>query len=100
MRYLDGGIQFVTASIVQREGRFDMLAQAHASEELARQIASFQPSLLVLFELSEFALYQIEQEFASLFPNIRIACVVGDVKDAARLDGVFATYKPAVVFHG
>ncbi|UCV10561.1 polysaccharide biosynthesis protein [Dechloromonas denitrificans] len=67
--------------------------------ELARQIASFQPSLLVLFELSEFALYQIEQEFAATFPRLSIACVVGDVKDAARLDGVFATYKPAVVFH-
>jgi predicted PurR-regulated permease PerM len=41
VRYLDGGIQFVTASIVQLEGRFDMLAQAKASEELARQIAEF-----------------------------------------------------------
>jgi predicted PurR-regulated permease PerM len=41
VRYLDGGIQFVTASIVKLEGRFDMLAQAKASEELARQIAEF-----------------------------------------------------------
>lgn len=41
VRYLDGGIQFLTASIVQLEGRFDMLAQAKASEELARQIAEF-----------------------------------------------------------
>lgn len=67
--------------------------------ELARQIAAFQPSLLVLFELSEFALYQIEQEFSSVFPRVPIVCVIGDVKDAARLDGVFAAYKPAVVFH-
>lgn len=67
--------------------------------ELARQIAIFQPSLLVLFELSEFALYQIEQEFTSAFPRVPIVCVVGDVKDAARLDGVFAAYNPAVVFH-
>ncbi|MEN9481319.1 MAG: hypothetical protein RLZZ298_2714 [Pseudomonadota bacterium] len=41
MRYLDGGIQFLTTSIIQLEGRFDMLAQAHASEEMARQIAEF-----------------------------------------------------------
>lgn len=67
--------------------------------ELARQIAAFQPSLLVLFELSEFALYQIEQEFTSDFPQVPIVCVVGDVKDVARLDGVFAAYKPVVVFH-
>ena len=41
MRYLDGGIHFLTASIVQLEGRFDMLAQAHASQEMTRQIAEF-----------------------------------------------------------
>lgn len=67
--------------------------------ELARQIATFQPSLLVLFELSEFALYQIEQEFAANLPDLPIVCVVGDVKDAVRLEGVFSTYRPAVVFH-
>lgn len=41
VRYLNGGIQFLTASIVQLERRFDMLAQAHASAELTRQIAEF-----------------------------------------------------------
>ena len=67
--------------------------------ELVRQIARFQPRLLVLYELSEFALYQIEQEFSTLFPETPIACAVGDVKDAYRLDQVFATYQPSVVFH-
>jgi FlaA1/EpsC-like NDP-sugar epimerase len=67
--------------------------------ELVRQIARFQPRLLVLYELSEFALYQIEQEFSAHFPEIRIACAVGDVKDADRLDQVFAAYRPSVVFH-
>jgi len=67
--------------------------------ELARQIATFQPSLLVLFELSEFALYQIEQEFAARLPDLPIACVVGDVKNAERVEWVFSVYRPAVVFH-
>jgi FlaA1/EpsC-like NDP-sugar epimerase len=67
--------------------------------ELVRQIARFQPRLLVLYELSEFALYQIEQEFSAHFPEVQIACAVGDVKDADRLDQVFATYRPSVVFH-
>lgn len=67
--------------------------------ELVRQIARFQPRLLVLYELSEFALYQIEQEFSAHFPETPIACAVGDVKDASRLDQVFATYQPSVVFH-
>ncbi len=67
--------------------------------ELARQIAQFRPRLLVLFELSEFALYLLEQEFQEKFPALPIACVVGDVKDAALLNKVFAAHKPSVIFH-
>ncbi len=67
--------------------------------ELARQIAVFRPGLLVLFELSEFALYQLEQEFVQLFPDVRIACVVGDVKNAESLERAFSAHRPSVVFH-
>lgn len=67
--------------------------------ELARQVANFKPRLLVLFELSEFALYQLEQEFQEKYPGVATACIVGDVKDIALLDRVFAKYAPSVVFH-
>lgn len=67
--------------------------------ELCRQIACFQPQKLVLFELSEFALYQIEEEFVERFPALRIACVVGDVKDEERLEQVFSEHAPHIVFH-
>ena len=67
--------------------------------ELARQIARFEPRRLVLFEQSEFALFQIEQEFIQQFSNTPITCAVGDVKDATRLDRVFAQHRPEVVFH-
>ncbi len=67
--------------------------------ELLRQIAHFKPRLLVLLDISEFALYQIEQEFLLHFPSIAMACVVGDVKDAALLDQVFSMHQPSVVFH-
>ena len=67
--------------------------------ELVRQIAQFKPQLMVLLELSEFALYQIEQEFQQEFSGASIACVVGDVKDVDFLDKVFARYAPTVVFH-
>ena len=67
--------------------------------ELARQIARFEPKLLALLEQSEFALYDIEQEFARLLPGTPIACVVGDVKDTARIEGLFARFRPEVVFH-
>ena len=67
--------------------------------ELVRQIVRFQPRLLVLYELSEFAMYQIEQECLTNFPAITIACAVGDVKDVHRLDQIFVAYRPTVVFH-
>jgi FlaA1/EpsC-like NDP-sugar epimerase len=63
--------------------------------ELCRQIIRFAPAKLVFLEQSEFALYSIEQEFVGQ----PVICVVGDVKDAARLAAVFAEHKPDVVFH-
>ncbi len=67
--------------------------------ELCRQIINFKPRTLVMFELSEFALYNMEQELAAKLDDVDIVCLIGDVRDAARLDQVFYEYKPAVVFH-
>lgn len=67
--------------------------------ELCRQIARFNPGLLVMFEQNEFALYSAEQEFARRFPNIPVSCVMGDVKDGQRVEELFERYRPNVVFH-
>ena len=67
--------------------------------ELARQIARFKPRLLLLYEHSEFALFQIEQEFRRVFPDIPVRCVIGDVKDGERLAQVFGGFQPEYVFH-
>lgn len=67
--------------------------------ELCRQVARFEPGLLVLFELSEFALYKLEQEFRERFPKQKIACVIGDVKNKSRISWVLQKFSPAVVFH-
>ncbi len=67
--------------------------------ELCRQIVRYKPSQLVLFDMSEFALYTLREEFVVLFPDIQLVCAVGDVKNATRVDAVMAAYRPAVVFH-
>jgi len=67
--------------------------------ELCRQIAHYEPRTLILFELNEFALYTIEQEFAERYPKTQIVCAIGDVKNADRVRQVFATHRPAAVFH-
>lgn len=67
--------------------------------ELCRQIARFAPQKLVLFESSEFSLYNIEQELIGKFPEFDIVYLAGDVRDAMRLEQVFAELRPSVVFH-
>ena len=82
-------------------GRVVMITGAGGSigAELCRQVARFAPRQLVLFEQSELALYTIEQEFADRFPRVRVAPVVGDVKDAPRVDQVIREHAPSVIFH-
>jgi FlaA1/EpsC-like NDP-sugar epimerase len=79
------------------EGKTVLVTGAGGSigSELCRQITRFRPRQLVFLEQSEFALYSIEQEFAGR----PVACVIGDVKDVARMDAVFAEHQPDVVFH-
>ena len=67
--------------------------------ELCRQIARFQPRRLVLFELSEFALYTIAQEFADHQPALDVRPAIGDVRDARRVREVIGQCAPTVVFH-
>jgi FlaA1/EpsC-like NDP-sugar epimerase len=67
--------------------------------ELCRQIARYEPSVLILFELNEFALYAIEQEFSTKFPQVKIVCAIGDVKNAIRVREVLEAHRPAMVFH-
>ncbi|MDD5296574.1 MAG: nucleoside-diphosphate sugar epimerase/dehydratase [Rhodocyclaceae bacterium] len=82
-------------------GKVVMVTGAGGSigSELCRQIAVFQPALLVLFEANELAIYNLEQEFQQHLPGLEFVCVVGDVKHRRRLDQVMERYRPAVVFH-
>mgnify|MGYP003336656920 CR=1 FL=1 len=67
--------------------------------ELCRQIARFGPSRLVLFELSEFALYQVEQDLSEHFPRLPLVRLVGDVKDLGALRRAMSQHRPDLVFH-
>ncbi|HET9700556.1 MAG TPA: polysaccharide biosynthesis protein, partial [Burkholderiales bacterium] len=67
--------------------------------ELCRQIARFRPGRLVMFELNEFGLYQVEQEFREAFPELPIVCAIGDAKNPGRVEQVFREHRPSVVFH-
>jgi len=82
-------------------GRVAMVTGAGGSigSELARQIARFSPRSLLLFEQNEFALYTIEQEFAATHPGLSVVPIIGDVKDATRVEHVLRAHRPSVIFH-
>jgi len=67
--------------------------------ELCRQVAQHRPATLVLYELSEFNLYSIEQELGERFPSLPLRRLIGDVKDLAHLRHTMAQTRPHVVFH-
>ncbi len=67
--------------------------------ELCRQLLRFRPAVLVLFDQSEFALYQVAEEFAAPGRSTEVIALIGDVKDAARVEHVLAAHRPDVVLH-
>jgi len=67
--------------------------------ELCRQIARFRPARLVLFEISEAALYEIKTALVDTFPQLGVVSVVGDVKHASVVEDTLAREKPDVIFH-
>ncbi len=67
--------------------------------ELARQIAALEPAHVSLVENSEFALYTIDTALSDRHPELSVSAVIGDVRDRARVDTVFARERPDLVFH-
>ncbi len=67
--------------------------------ELCRQILKFNPSILVCFDISEFSLYQLEQELSALNLTTKLLFMTGDVKNKQRVKSLLEQFKPAVVFH-
>ncbi|MFC3685187.1 polysaccharide biosynthesis protein [Hydrogenophaga luteola] len=69
--------------------------------ELCRQILSVNPSTLVLIEQSEFALYEIQQELQEKIEDnaTLLVPVLASVRDAQRLNEIFADWKPDTVYH-
>jgi FlaA1/EpsC-like NDP-sugar epimerase len=82
-------------------GRVVMVTGAGGSigAELSRQIARFGPARLVLLDLSEYALYQIQQALQDEAPGIPLATLVGDAKHATLVEQVLSRERPSVIFH-
>lgn len=74
-------------------------AAGSIGSEICRQVVCFAPQKLILLDSAETPLYQIEKELAEQYPAVRIVPILADIRQEQRLDFVFETFMPEVVFH-
>ena len=68
--------------------------------ELCRQIMRYQPRRLLIFDIYENCAYELETELRNKYgAEAPVITLIGSIRDKARLDEVFETYHPSVVFH-
>lgn len=67
--------------------------------ELCRQIAAHNPKQLIVFDIYENSAHEIGLEIRDRFPLVDLKVLIGSVRDSSRLNDIFSTYKPQIVFH-
>ena len=67
--------------------------------ELCRQLITAKPSLLILWELTEYALYHIEQELKGIADGVQIVPILGSVLHQERMTNVLRHYQIETVYH-
>ena len=74
-------------------------AAGSIGSEICRQLCQFQPQLLILFDFSETAIYEINMELRKHYPKVPIQAVIGDVRDRNRVESQVKRYRPHIIFH-
>lgn len=67
--------------------------------ELARQIASYNPKQLILFDVYENNAYDIQLELRKKYPNLDLVTLIGSVRDSRKMFDLFKKYRPQIVYH-
>jgi len=85
----------ITSKVVMITG-----AGGSIGSELSRQIIYLKPKAIILYEMSELALYNIENELTSLnIPNINIYPVLGSVNNQRRFRNILKHFSVNTVYH-
>lgn len=67
--------------------------------ELCRQIAAYNPKLLIIFDIYENNAYDLQQELRRNQPTLKLEVLIGSVRDTRRVNMIFEKYHPQIVFH-
>lgn len=90
-----GGIQdYLKSRVVMVTG-----AGGSIGSELCRQVALFEPELLIMLGHGENSIHKIWQELSTFFTNLDLRVEIADIRDIPRIEYIFGKYRPDVVFH-
>jgi FlaA1/EpsC-like NDP-sugar epimerase len=67
--------------------------------ELCRQLAAYHVKQLIIFDIYENNAYDIQQELKHDYPDLDLVVLIGSVRNTHRINSVFETYKPQLVYH-
>ena len=67
--------------------------------ELCRQIAQHNPKKLIVFDIYENNAHAIGLELRDKYPQLDLEVLIGSVRDSRRINQVFKTFRPDVVYH-
>ena len=68
--------------------------------ELCRQVAAHNPKQLVILDIYENNAYDIQQELIRKYGDkLNLVTLIGSVRDSRRMDQIFHTYRPDIVYH-
>ena len=67
--------------------------------ELCRQLALHKVKQLIIFDIYENNAYEIQQELKRKYPRLDLVVLIGSVRNTNRLDYLFRTYRPDIVYH-
>lgn len=83
------------------EGKRVLITGAAGSigSEIMRQVAKFNPYLLVLVDQAETPLHDVRLELADNWRNLEAHTIVADIANATRMEAIFAQFRPQYVFH-
>lgn len=74
-------------------------AAGSIGSEIVRQLINYTPKRLVLLDNAETPLYQIDLEIDKYRKSIEIEIVMGDIRNASRMERLFSHFKPEIVYH-
>jgi len=67
--------------------------------EICRQVASFDPDLLIIVDIGETEIFHLNREMKERFPARKMIFVVGDCKDYKKMKSLCDRYQPEIIFH-